>query len=83
MALKKLTREDTERVFTVPWLVARDGGLFAQEGYDLQITPGHFRGVGALAGGVEAHEQITDPQQIDPNWMHRLFLEQGVDIFCA
>jgi hypothetical protein len=81
--VQKLVREDTERVFTVPWLVGRDEGLFAREGYEIEIVPGQLHGIGAIAQAPETPSFIADPEQVDSNWMHRLFLDRQVDIFCA
>lgn len=81
--MQKLVREDTERVFTVPWLVARDEGLFAREGYEIEIVPGQLQGIGAVEPAAATPSFIADPQQVDSNWMHRLFVDHQVDIFCA
>lgn len=77
---KKITSEISGIVFSLPWLVARDEGLFAEEGLEVELV----RARGAQRG-MRADPQVivTDPNQIDSIRGHTLFTEQKVDLYRA
>jgi NitT/TauT family transport system substrate-binding protein len=73
--LKKITSEYSQVVFNLPWLVAQDEGLFAEEGLEVEFT--RAREWDKKLG------PIADPLQVDPFWRHKPFEEQQAEFFNA
>lgn len=73
--MKKITSEYSQVVFNLPWLVARDEGLFAAEGIEVAFIKGRERDPNA--------PPISDPTLVDPFWRHAPFEEQMADCFSA
>jgi NitT/TauT family transport system substrate-binding protein len=72
---RKITTEIVQSVFGLPWLGARDEGLFAQEGLEVEFVRGRDRDPGLAAE--------TDPAQVDPFWRHAPFEERAAQVFSA
>ena len=72
--MKKVVSEISGIVFSLPWLVAKDNGLFEAEGIDMEF-------VDAPTSGVVEH--TTDPQAVDPILGHTPFEEGRVSIYRA
>jgi NitT/TauT family transport system substrate-binding protein len=49
--LQRITNAYNPAVFNLPWLVARDEGIFAQEGIDVSVIRGREGGTGELPPG--------------------------------
>ena len=74
MALKKVRSEISGIVFSLPWLIARDHGLFEQEGIDIEFV----RALGNLG-----EQRTEDPNDINPMRGHTPFEEKQVSIYRA
>ena len=75
MANKKIVTEVVQAVFALPWLVARDEGLFEAEGLEVEFV-----------GGVPRDPSLPpelDPTKVDPFWRHGIFEQQGAEFFNA
>ena len=71
-------------VFSIPWLVARDEGLFADEGVDVKLV----RAAG-IQNGSAAHDPVTgsqtetDHHRVNSILGHTLFEEEEVQLYRA
>jgi NitT/TauT family transport system substrate-binding protein len=75
LATKKVVTEVVQAVFALPWLVARDEGLFEAEGLEVEFV-----------GGVPRDPSLPpelDPTKVDPFWRHGIFEQQGAEFFNA
>jgi len=72
--MKKVVSEISGAVFSLPWLVAKEHGLFEAEGIDMEF-------VRARSSGVVHHTQ--DPEQVNPVLGHVAFEEGRVSIYRA
>ena len=72
--MKKVTSEISGTVFSLPWLVAEDRGLFEAEGIDMEFV----RGVGS---GPVQHQE--NPEDVNPILGHVAFEEGRVSIYRA
>jgi NitT/TauT family transport system substrate-binding protein len=72
---KKITNEYSQAVFNLPWLVAEEEGLFAQEGLEVEFLRARDRNP---TQAVEA-----DPGKVDPFWRHAPFEEGAAQCFNA
>lgn len=72
--MKKVVSEISGAVFSLPWLVAKERGLFEAEGIDMEF-------VRARSSGVVEHTQ--DPAQVNPILGHVAFEEARVSIYRA
>ena len=66
---RKITTEIVQSVFGLPWLVANEEGLFAEEGLEVEFVRGRDRDPGLAAE--------TDPTRVDPFWRHAPFEERA------
>lgn len=73
--MKQVTNEFSQAVFNLPWLVADEEGLFAQE--DIEVTFLRSR----QWDPTRAPE--PDPRQVDPFWRHAPFEERAAAAFNA
>ncbi len=72
--MKKVTSEISGTVFSLPWLVAKDHGLFEAEGIEIEFV--------RAAGGRPT--QVTEnPDEINPILGHVAFEEGRVSIYRA
>jgi len=72
---KKITNEYSQAVFNLPWLVAQEEGLFAQEGLEVGFVRGRER---------DPNQPIeADPQAVDSFWRHAPFEEGAAQCFNA
>ena len=78
---KKITSEISSIVFSLPWLVARDEGLFAQEGLEVEFV--RAQGRGSLPGEANQPQAIDDPNQVGSFLVHGVFEEKLVDLYRA
>src|SRR5262245_59464036 len=75
VCMKRITNEFSQAVFNLPWLVAQEEGLFAQEDIEVEF--------------LRARQWDTtrapepDPQQVDPFWRHAPFEERAAAAFNA
>jgi NitT/TauT family transport system substrate-binding protein len=73
--MKRITNEFSQAVFNLPWLVAQEEGLFAQEDIEVEF--------------LRARQWDTtrapepDPQRVDPFWRHAPFEERAAAAFNA
>ena len=72
---RKVTTEVVQSVFALPWLVAREEGLFAAEDLEVEFVRGRDR------DPTLAPE--TDPRLVDPFWRHAPFEERAAQLFNA
>ena len=72
---RKITTEYSQAVFNLPWLVANEEGLFAEEGLEVEFIKPRERQAGLPAD--------TDPRQVDPFWRHAPFEERSAQFFNA
>ena len=73
--VKKITSEYSQVVFNLPWVVAQDEGVFAEEGLEVEFIKGRERDPNAPL--------VYDPTQVDPFWRHAPFEEQMATCFNA
>ncbi len=72
--MKKVVSEISGRIFSLPWLVAKDDGLFEAEGIDMEF-------VQARTSGTVEHTQ--NPEEVNPMLGHVAFEEARVSIYRA
>jgi NitT/TauT family transport system substrate-binding protein len=72
---RKVVSEIVQSVFALPWLVARDEGLFAEEDLEVEFIQG--------VGRDPSLPMETDPTKVDPYWRHAPFEVQGAQFFNA
>jgi NitT/TauT family transport system substrate-binding protein len=72
--MKKVVSEISGAVFSLPWLVAKEYGLFEAEGIDMEFVRGR-------SSGVVEHTQ--DPERVNPILGHVAFEEARVSIYRA
>jgi NitT/TauT family transport system substrate-binding protein len=75
-ALKKVDAEVSGVIFSIPWLVARDEGLFAEEGLDVNL-------VWSTSGDISTEEPIENPEDVQAIVGHDAFEEGKVCIYRA
>src|SRR5262245_18487397 len=73
--MKRVTNEFSQAVFNLPWLVAQEEGLFAQEGIEVEFLRAR------QWDPTRAPE--PDPRQVNPFWRHALFEERAAAAFNA
>lgn len=73
--MRKVTNEFSQAVFNLPWLVAQEEGLFAQEGIEVEFSRAR------QWDPTRAPE--ADPQNVNPFWRHAPFEEQAAVAFNA
>ncbi len=71
----KITNEYSQAVFNLPWLVADEEGLFAQEGLEVEFIRSRERDAGLAPE--------ADPTKVNPFWRHAPFEEQAAQSFNA
>ena len=74
MALKKVVSETSGAVFSLPWLVAKDEGFFADEGIDMEFVE---------SNSVHVNQHTNNPEEVDPILGHTPFEEKQVAIYRA
>jgi NitT/TauT family transport system substrate-binding protein len=73
--MKKVTNEYSQAVFNLPWLVAQEEGLFADEGLEVEFL---------RARPWDAQRAPEpDPTKVNPFWRHAPFEEQATASFNA
>ena len=72
--MKKVVSEISGTVFSLPWLVAKEHGLFEAEGIDMEFVRG--RGSGVV-------EHTHDPERVNPILGHVAFEAGQVSIYRA
>ena len=72
--MKKIVSEISGVVFSLPWLVAKDYGLFEAEGIDMEF-------VRAQSSGAVTHTE--NPEEVNPVLGHTAFEEAKVSIYRA
>lgn len=72
--MAKIYNEISGVVFSLPWLVARDEGLFAAEGLDIEFVK---------ARKVDGATPVTDHRQVPSIGPHAPFEEQQVGLYRA
>jgi NitT/TauT family transport system substrate-binding protein len=73
-SMKKVVSEISGTVFSLPWLIAKDHGLFEAEGIDMEF-------VRARTSGAVTHTE--DPSEVNPILGHVAFEEARVSIYRA
>lgn len=74
--LKKVDAEISGVIFSVPWLVARDQGIFAEEGLDVNL-------IWSTSGDISIEDPIEDPEEVNAIIGHDAFEEGKVCIYRA
>lgn len=72
--MKKVVSEISGTVFSLPWLIAQDNGLFTDEGIDMEF-------VRTLPTGDVEHTET--PEEVNPVLQHTAFEEAKVSIYRA
>ena len=72
--MKKVVSEISGAVFSLPWFIARDHGLFAAEGIDMEFVRTR------TSGAVPPKE---NPEDVNPVLGHTAFEERRVSIYRA
>jgi NitT/TauT family transport system substrate-binding protein len=72
--MKKVVSEISGTVFSLPWLIAKDHGLFEAEGIEMEF-------VRARQSGVVSHTE--NPEEVNPVLGHVAFEEARVSIYRA
>jgi NitT/TauT family transport system substrate-binding protein len=72
--MKKVVSEISGTVFSLPWLIAKDHGLFQAEGIEIEF-------VRARPSGVVQHTE--NPEEVNPILGHVAFEEARVSIYRA
>ena len=72
--MKKVISEISGVVFSLPWLVAKDNGLFESEGIDMEF-------VKAIRSGQVQHTE--NPEDVNPILGHVAFEQGQVSIYRA
>ena len=72
--MKKVVSEISGAVFSLPWMIAKDNGLFESEGIDMEF-------VRTLPTGPVA--QTENPEEVNPILQHTAFEEARVSIYRA
>jgi NitT/TauT family transport system substrate-binding protein len=72
--MKKVVSEISGAVFSLPWMIAKDNGLFEAEGIDMEF-------VRTLPTGQVAHTE--NPEEVNPILQHTAFEEARVSIYRA
>ena len=72
--MKKVVSEINGAIFSLPWLVARDEGLFEAEGIEMEF-------VTAVSSGEVAHTE--NPEEVNPILGHVAFEDAKVSIYRA
>ena len=72
--MKKVASEISGVVFSLPWMVAKDYGLFEAEGIDMEF-------VRAQNSGAVTHTE--NPEDVNPVLGHTAFEEARVSIYRA
>jgi len=72
--VKKVVSEISGTVFSLPWLIAKDHGLFEAEGIDMEF-------VRTRPSGAVAHTE--NPEEVNPILGHVAFEEARVSIYRA
>ena len=72
--MKKVVSEISGTVFSLPWLIAKDHGLFEAEGIDMEF-------VRSRPSGVVVHTE--NPEEVNPILGHVAFEEARVSIYRA
>lgn len=72
--MKKVVSEISGAVFSLPWMIAKDYGLFEAEGIDMEF-------VRTLTSGVVSPTQ--NPEEVNPILKHTAFEEARVSIYRA
>src|SRR5690606_37004616 len=73
MANQKVVSEISGIVFSLPWLVARDEGLFAEEGLDVELR--------RPRDSVESPRGAVDPRLVDTIGSHIVFEDCEVELY--
>jgi len=72
--MRKVVSEVSGSVFSLPWLIAKDQGLFAAEGIDMQFV--RTRPSGTV-------RQTENPEEVNPVLGHTAFEQRQVSIYRA
>lgn len=72
--MKKVVSEINGAIFSLPWLVARDEGLFEAEGIEMEFVP-------AVSSGQVTHTE--NPEEVNPVLGHVAFEDAKVSIYRA
>jgi len=72
--MRKVVSEISGAVFSLPWFIAKDHGLFEAEGIDMEFV--RTRPSGAVP-------RTEDPADVDPILGHTAFEEKRVSIYRA
>ncbi len=83
MATKKIVSEATGPVFNLPWLVARDEGLFAAVGLEVEFRSRSEIEEAELAQQADQKKFITDPKLVSTLGSHLFEQDDTVGIYRA
>jgi NitT/TauT family transport system substrate-binding protein len=85
---RRIRSEVTSVVHSLPWLIAQDAGLFAQEGLEVDFVHAPQRGTwkarGARTGEtVRGSDLVTDHKVVDSIGVHLIFEEGSCEVYRA
>lgn len=86
--MTKVTSEVTSVVHSLPWLIARDEGFFADAGLEVAFVHAPQRGAWLRKGGagnrtITGQDLVDDPHQVDAIGVHLIFEEGSCELYRA
>ena len=84
----KVRSEVTSVVHSLPWLIAQDEGLFAEEGIEAEFVHAPQRGTWLRRGGdgaasITGQDLVQDPKIVDSIGVHLIFEEGACELYRA
>ena len=85
---QKIRSEITSTVHSLPWLIAQDEGLFAEEGLEAELVRAPQRGTwkrleGTGEGTITGRDLVEDPRIVDSIGVHLIFEEGACEVYRA
>ena len=85
--MRTVRSEVTSVVHSLPWLIAEDEGLFAEEGLKAEFVyapqRGSWKKIGAEGGTVRGRDLVSDHRAVDSIGVHLIFEEGSCEIYRA
>ena len=84
----KVRTEVTSVVHSLPWLIAKDEGLFAEEGIEADFVTAPQRGTWVRKGAstdarITGQDLVADPKVVDSIGVHLIFEEGSCELYRA
>ncbi|MPZ47928.1 MAG: ABC transporter substrate-binding protein [Dehalococcoidia bacterium] len=86
--MAKVRTEVTSIVHSLPWLIAQDEGLFADEGIEVEFVHAPQRGAWLSKAGdgkatITGQDLVQDPKLVDSIGVHLIFEEGACELYRA